>query len=147
MKKIYLYIFLLIFSNFSYSYAGLEGQGDIKLSKTSVKQLVKYLGTGVHNKNKGASRSGRGISFAVSISGQIAGYVYCPQGKNCRSRESSAAIKSCRKWVKKYLNNKKEKCKIFAHGRKIVWNNEDFTIPHKSTEEDLRKILKNLGFL
>ena len=134
--------FLLSTSAFSKS---VQGQGSIKFNESTLNHFIKYLSTGTQNKNLGASRAGKGITFAVSVSGRMSGYLYCPQGKRCNERNSIGAIKQCRKWVKKYLKIK-EKCYVFAHGRKIVWNNEMFRIPSKASREDIIKILNDLNF-
>ena len=134
--------FLLSTSAFSKS---VQGQGSIKFNEGTLNHFIKYLSKGTQNKNLGASRAGKGITFAVSVSGRMSGYLYCPQGKRCNERNSIGAIKQCRKWVKKYLKIK-EKCYVFAHGRKIVWNNEMFRIPSKASREDIIKILNDLNF-
>tara|TARA_B100001063_G_scaffold219283_1_gene223285 strand:- start:1393 stop:2205 length:813 start_codon:yes stop_codon:yes gene_type:complete len=145
MKKLLGIVFLSLVLCTSAFSKSLEGQGSIKFNEIALNGFIKYLSTGIHNKTEGSSRSGRGITFAVSVSGRMAGYLYCPVGKNCRQRNAIGAIKQCRKGVKKYLKIR-EKCYVFAHGRKIVWNNEMFQIPSKASRENIIKILNDLNF-
>ena len=145
MKKILGIIVVgLLLSTSAFS-KSLQGQGSIKFNEGTLNHFTKYLSTGIQNKDLGASRAGKGITFAVSVSGRMSGYIYCPHGKYCTPNDSIGAIKQCRKWVKKYLKIK-EKCYVFAHGRKIVWNNEMFRIPSKASREDVLKILNDLNF-
>ena len=144
MKKLLGIIALsLLFTNISF--AGQEGYGPIKLSPPVVKYFNEYLGNKSHA-SKGALKHGKGDYFFVSESGEGFGYSYCPQAYGNCVTETILAKKSCRKDVKKYVK-RKEKCKLFAKGRTIVWNSDKYKIPDKASISEVSQILKNQGYI
>ena len=146
MKK-YLTIFVLnlLLSLFwiNISYAGYNGSGKLKIDDRMIDPIIDYLGSG-HAENRGTGNSGRGLWFAITTTGDMIGYTYCPSGMNCRN-EPIPAIKMCRQNVKEFLSTKEE-CKILFKGRKIVWNNSGYSVPRKATREEILTILTELGY-
>jgi hypothetical protein len=144
VKKICVIIILnLLLSNTSF--AGQEGYGEIKLSPAVVKYFNEYLGNKSHG-SKGALKHGRGDYFFVSESGEGFGYSYCPQSYSNCVTETTLARRQCLKDVKKYLK-RKEKCKLFAKGRYIVWNANKYKIPNKASISEVNEILRDQGYI
>ena len=115
------------------------GYGDLKLSYNSVENLIKYLDSNsVHNHTLGADQKGTPSFFSVTSNGEISGYSYCPRGYSCRP-SPAVALRSCKD---RGGNN----CKVFARGRKIVWNKVNYRISRKATRQEIIKILEDLGF-
>ena len=135
--KIIKVIFLSLFVSLS-AYSN-TGYGNLKLSANVVVTFQKYLDfNSVHNKSKGPDAWGRPGMFAISKDGLVAGYGYCPRGKQCRP-SPSVALNSCR-------NRGGDNCQIFAKGRKIVWNKVNHRISRKATRSEIVKILEDLSF-
>ena len=145
MNKYLIFIFVIFF-NFSFANAGMEGYGEIKLNPTVLKYFKEYLDAKtVQNKSMGAERHGKGWFFFIEENGEEFGYTYCPQGKTC-TMNPALARKMCLKNVKKYLK-KKSKCKLFAKQRTIVWDNKKIKIPFKARENEIESILRDNGFI
>ena len=135
--KIIKVIFLSLFVSLS-AYSN-TGYGNLKLSANVVVTFQKYLDfNSVHNKSKGPDAWGRPGMFSISKDGLVAGYGYCPRGKQCRP-SPSVALNSCR-------NRGGDNCQIFAKGRKIVWNKVNHRISRKATRSEIVKILEDLSF-
>jgi hypothetical protein len=144
MKLFFHFFFIILFwTNISYA-GGYDGNGKLKIDDRMIDSIIDYLGSGGHQKNSGVSNNGRGLYFAITTTGDMIGYSYCPHGMACRN-EPLTAIKACRHNVKEYLSSK-EKCNILLKARKIVWNNGGYKIPYKATREEILTILMELGF-
>lgn len=138
MKKLLNFIVLSLFLSTNVQ-ASLNGQGKLKLSDYVVNSLINYLNpNAIHNSTKGHEQKGNPIYFAVSISGMEQAYTYCPRGQTC-SRSPGRVTQHCKKIAK-------EKCYIFASGRKIVWDGINYRFNRKSTDLEIRKKLEEWGF-
>ena len=108
---------LFICSN---AFSDLNGYGEVKLNQYNISEFEKYLSDGIHNKNAGAERSGKGLVFAITMDGTDSGYYYCFIGKSCVANASLIdTISFCERKAKKY-SGKKQTCRIFAKERTIV---------------------------
>ena len=111
------------------AYADLNGSGEIKLNQFNVNEFEHYLSDGIHDKNGGAQRSGKGLVFAISLDGADSGYYYCFQGRICEANNSiTDTISYCQRNAKKHSGEKK-KCRIFAKKRTIVWDGLNKKVP------------------
>jgi len=150
MKNFYKFLKISIFSFFLNLiislnvFAGLEGQGPLKLDPLVLDAFIKYLSPDDHNKKKGSERHGRGWIFFVEENGLEFAYTYCPQGKQC-SGDLSSVKRYCQKNIKKYLK-RKGKCYLFARQRTIVWDNKRIDIPPKADFDEIMEILIRNNF-
>ena len=143
MKKILgiIVLSLLLSGN---AYADLNGYGEIKLNQFNVNEFEQYLSDGIHDKNGGAQRSGKGLVFAISLDGADSGYYYCFQGRICEANNSiTDTISYCQRNAKKHSGEKK-KCRIFAKKRTIVWDGLNKKVPKGVNVKDF---LDELGLV
>ena len=126
------------------TYADLNGYGEIKLNQFNVNQFEHYLSDGIHDKNGGGLRYGKGLVFAISLDGADSGYYYCFQGRICDANRSiTDTISYCQRNAKKHLGEKK-KCRIFAMKRTIVWDGLNKKVPKGVNVKDF---LDELGLV
>ena len=126
------------------AYADLNGYGEIKLNQFNVNEFEHYLSDGIHDKNGGAQRSGKGLVFAISLDGADSGYYYCFQGRICEANNSILeTISYCQRNAKKHSGEKK-KCRIFAKKRTIVWDGLNKKVPKGV---NVRDFLDELGLV
>jgi hypothetical protein len=126
------------------AYADLNGYGEIKLNQFNVNEFEHYLSDGIHDKNGGAQRAGKGLVFAISLDGADSGYYYCFQGRICEANSSiTDTISYCQRNAKKHSGEKK-KCRIFAKKRTIVWDGLNKKVPRGV---NVRNFLDELGLV
>ena len=139
MKKI-LTIFIIFFAiSITPSKASMNGQGPLNIKSDMLDVLLDYY---FNPKNK----ADRPTHFAITKTGDMIGYSICPASYsgNCHTTPQTA-LTGCRKNVKKYLK-RKERCWVFAKGRKIVWNNINIEIPKGTPSQQITEILIEQGF-
>ena len=124
--------------------ADLNGYGEVKLDLYNVNEFERYLSDGIHNKDGGHQRSGKGLVFAITLDGADSGYYYCFQGNDCNANSFfTDAISHCEKKAKKYSGEKKT-CRIFAKKRTIVWDGLNKKVPKGV---DVKDFLDELGLV
>jgi len=137
MKKILaiLFLFLMFCTK---NYASDAGEGDLKLTESTIKHFQEYI--------KGTK--GVPEAFAVSIDGSFSHYWSCNSWSNNCSGSNN--IKS---WIKKCSEKAYMQCKIFAKRRTIKWKNginpgkgKASKINSKLSDSDIEARLTELGF-
>tara|TARA_B100000767_G_scaffold241028_1_gene237296 strand:- start:441 stop:962 length:522 start_codon:yes stop_codon:yes gene_type:complete len=117
----------------------MNGQGPLNIKSDMLDYMLNHY---FNPKNKGD----RPTHFAITKTGDMIGSSICPSryAGDCILRPS-AALKNCQKNVKKFLK-RKERCWVFAKGRKIVWNNLNIEIPKGTPNQQIKEILIAQGF-
>jgi len=135
---------LLLSSN---AYAKV-GKGELKLSKSTMNHLMRYLyGAGNSKYSGDAEKKNQPLLMAISEDGNSSYYYYCPY-VHCeiQSDEIFKAIKFCEK------SSNGSPCYLFAKKRRIKWKNSINTksthIKKKLLNEpyQVAKIIQDLGF-
>ena len=128
---------MIIFS--SPSFSSMNGQGPLNIKSDILDYLLNYY---FNPKNK----KDRPTTFAITKTGDMLGYSICPSSYagDCHTTPQTA-LTGCRQNVKKYLK-RKERCWVFAKGRKIVWNNLNIEIPKGTPNQQIKEILIEQGF-
>ena len=125
---------LLLSSN---AYAKV-GKGELKLSKSTMNNLMQYLYGAGNSKYSGhAKKKNQPLLMAISEDGNSSYYYYCPY-VHCeiQSDEIFKVIKFCEK-----LSNGSP-CYLFAKKRSIKWKN---SINKKSTTIKKKKIKRTIS--
>ena len=117
----------------------MNGQGPLQIKK----DILDYL---LNNYFNPKNKKDRPTNFAITKTGDMLGLSVCPAryAGDC-ILNPTAALKGCRQNVKKYLK-RKERCWVFAKGRKIVWNNLNIEIPKGTPNQQIKEILIAQGF-
>ena len=140
MNKYYKFFFIvltLLSLNFlSNAYAGMWGKGELKLSKSTMQHLMRYLyGAGQDKYGFGKSKNSPTI-FVVSADGNWSYYQYCPYTQ-CIEANQPRAIKRCEK------DSRGSPCYVMALKRRIVWKNGNKKLKiKKSLLKDPSKVAK-----
>ena len=125
------------------AYADLNGYGEVKLNQFNVNEFEHYLSDGIHDKNAGHQRSGKGLVFAITLDGTDSGYYYCFQGNDCNPNLSLIdTVSFCERNAKK--SGEKRKCRIFAIKRTIVWDGLNKKVPK---DVNVKEFLDELGLV
>ena len=138
LKKIFLTLFIY-FSIISNSNAGSYGQGELKLSYSTVDYFIKYI-KGKYDKSPG--------TFLVTLDGESADFWYCSGGVgNCQSGSFKQMELKCEQYWQK-------ECKAFASQRTVKWKNginpgkgKASRINSKWSDAEIRDKLRELGFI
>ena len=121
------------------SFGSMNGQGPLKIQSDMLDILL-------NNYFNPKNTADRPTHFAITKTGDMLGYTVCPASYagDCILRPSEA-LSWCQKNVKKYLK-RKERCWVFAKGRKIVWNNLNIEIQKGTPNQQIKEILIAQGF-
>ena len=139
MKKILGIVFLSLILFTSESFSSMNGQGPLKIKSDILDVLLNYY---FNPKNK----KDRPTHFTITKTGDMLGYSICPASYSGDCHKTpQTALTGCRMNVKKYLK-RKERCWVFAKGRKIVWNNLNIEIPKGTPNQQIKEILIEQGF-
>jgi hypothetical protein len=126
------------------AYADLNGYGEVKLNQYNVNEFEHYLSDGIHGSKSTQKKYGTGLVFAITLDGTDSGYYYCHKGEDCNpGRAITDAIRHCEKNAKK-SSDEKQKCRIFAKKRTIVWDGLNKKIPKGVNVKDF---LNELGLV
>ena len=139
MRKFLSIIVLGFLLSTSSSFSSMNGQGPLNIKSDILDHMLNYY---FNPKNK----KDRPTHFAITKTGDMLGYSICPAtyAGDCILRPT-AALKHCQQNVKKFLK-RKERCWVFAKGRKIVWNNLNIEIPKGTPNQQIKEILIEQGF-
>ena len=139
MKKFLSIIVLSFLLSTSSSFSSMNGQGPLNIKSDILDYMLNYY---FNPKNK----TDRPTHFAITKTGDMLGYSICPASYagDCHQTPQTA-LTGCRKNVKKFLK-RKERCWVFAKGRKIVWNNLNIEIPKGTPNQQIKEILIAQGF-
>ena len=138
LKKTFLtlFIYFLIISN---SNAGSYGNGELKLSYSTVNHFIGYI--------KGKQSKSPGM-FVVTLDGEGSYYWYCSDGVgNCQQGSFKQKELKCSQYWQK-------ECKAFAFQRTVKWKNgtnpgkgKASRINSKWSDAEIRDKLRELGFI
>ena len=139
MKNFFVIMFLGFLLSTSSSFSSMNGQGPLKIQSDMLDILL-------NNYFNPKNRADRPTTFAITKTGDMLGYTVCPAqyAGDCILRVTEA-LKHCQQNVKKFLK-RKERCWVFAKGRKIVWNNLNIEIPKGTPNQQIKEILIEQGF-
>ena len=145
MKKLFLVIlFGFIFSENAYAKVG---KGELKLSKSTMENLMLYMyGANNPKYSDGANKKNKPMLMVISADGKSSYYYYCPYSQCEEGNYVYKAIKRCEK------RSNGNPCYLFASKRRIKWKNSINTkstnIKRKLLKEpyQIAKIIQDLGF-
>jgi len=147
MKKLFLVLlFGFIFSENAYAKVG---KGELKLSKSTMENLMLYMyGANNPKYSDGANKKNKPMLMTISKDGKYSHYYYCPY-TTCE--DGNFVFKSIKKCEKRSNGSP---CFIFAKKRRIVWDNgfdsksKKRNINKKLLKEpyEIAKIIQELGF-
>ena len=145
MKKLFLVLlFGFIFSENAYAKVG---KGELKLSKSTMENLMLYMyGANNPKYSDGANKKNQPMLMTVSADGRSSHYYYCPYTSCSPDNYVFKSIKKCEK-----ISNGSP-CFLFASKRYIKWKNskniKSTKIPKKLLKEpyEIAKIIQELGF-
>ena len=148
MKRLLAYLFIVLGLLLSGNAYAKVGKGELKLSKSTMNHLMRYLyGAGNSKYSGDAEKKNQPLLMAISEDGNSSYYYYCPY-VHCeiQSDEIFKAIKFCEK------SSNGSPCYLFAKKRRIKWKNSINTksthIKKKLLNEpyQVAKIIQDLGF-
>ena len=145
MSKYYKFFFIvliLLSLNFSSNaYAGMWGKGELKLSKSTMQHLMRYLYGAGHDKYGFGKSKNSPTIFVVSADGNWSYYQYCPYTQ-CIEANQPRAIKRCEK------DSRGSPCYVMALKRRIVWKNGNKKLKiKKSLLKDPSKVAKAINVI
>jgi hypothetical protein len=148
MKKILGILIISLICNIATAAGKYVGTGELRLGKYDIKYFGQYL-------RPPAGQSPM-MFYIIAEDGEAiwSTYWYCPHGA-CSTHSKSSAVNKCKMGAEKHYNRTiNAECKIFAHKRTIVWDNQInpgkgkvSTINSKWSDAEVRAKLTELGFL
>ena len=145
MKKLFLVLlFGFIFSENAYAKVG---KGELKLSKSTMENLMLYMyGANNPKYSDGANKKNKPMLMTISKDGKYSHYYYCPYTTCEDGNYVFKSIKKCEK------RSNGSPCYLFASKRRIKWKNSINTKPTNIKRKLLKepyqiaKIIQDLGF-
>ena len=140
----YLIIFFLIF-NINNKAVALTGIGPIKFNNQTMDSFFAYLRGDGNPSGEVGKKQGEPLSFAVNPEGTTSFYFYCPRkfGSGGCQTASAKAVSMCSKRSKARGGSK---CKLFARGKKIVWDGKNIKFSGKYDEQTVRAVFQQNGW-